>query len=116
MNQYEMIYKKGEEMPADYLSHNVISAISRSNNKMANEQEADKKLGLVRKYLVNNELPLDQSLKDLILKAAEGCFIEDGIIWRRHKRPNEAPLVVIYLPCRLVQSILQLSYPDTTAS
>ena len=30
MNQYdfEMIFKKGEEMPADYLSRNVISAIS----------------------------------------------------------------------------------------
>ena len=74
MNQYdfEMIYKKGEEMPADYLSRNVISAISWSNLEMANKQEADEKLRLVRKYLVNNELPSDRSLKDIVLKAAEG--------------------------------------------
>ena len=54
MNQYdfEMIYKKGEEMPPDYLSRNVISAISWSNHKMAYEQEADDKLGLMPKYLV----------------------------------------------------------------
>ena len=41
MNQYDfkMIYKKGEEMPADYLSCNVISAIYWSNNEMANMQE-----------------------------------------------------------------------------
>ena len=47
MNQYdlEMIHKKGEEMPAEYLSRNVISAISGSIHEMANEQEADDKIG-----------------------------------------------------------------------
>ena len=85
-------------MPADYLSRNDISAISWSNLEMANEQEADDKLGLVLKYLINNELPSDRSLKDVVLKAAKGCFIEDGIIWKRLQRTSEAPVVVIYLP------------------
>ena len=45
MNQYdfEMMYKKEEVMPADYLSRNVISAIYWSNNKMANKQVPDEK-------------------------------------------------------------------------
>ena len=43
----------------------------------------------------------------MILKAAESCFIEDSIIWKRLQRPNKAPLVVIYLPLRLIPSVLQ---------
>ena len=109
MNQYdlEMIYKKGEEMPADYLSRNVISAISWSNLEMAKEQEADEKLGLIRKHLINCELPFDQSLKDVILKAINGCFIEDNVICNGIHRPNKALRVVIYLPRRLIPSVLQ---------
>ena len=109
MNHYdfEMIYKKGEEMPVDYLSRNVISAISWSNLEMANKLEADEKLGLVRKSLINSKLPSDLSLNDIILKAIEGCFIEDNVIWKRIQQPNKTHRVVIYLPSRLIPSILQ---------
>ena len=58
-------------------------------------------------YAINSELPSDWSLKDVKLKAAEGCFIEDNVIWKRIRRPNEPPRVVIYLPRRLIPSVLK---------
>ncbi len=43
MNSYdfEIIYKKGSEMPADYLSRNIVSAILWDSSTLAQAQNAD---------------------------------------------------------------------------
>jgi hypothetical protein len=79
---FQMIYKKGEEMPADYLSRNVVSSIVWSDAELLNEQEADEVLSKVRRYVASQELPDDRSLRDLIRRQAEGCFLEDDILWK----------------------------------
>jgi transposase InsO family protein len=111
MNEYnfQMIYKKGEEMPADYLSRNVVSSIVWSDAELLNEQEADEVLSKVRRYVVSQELPDDRGLRDLIRRQAEGCFLEDDILWKRisHK---EQPVVM--LPRRLIQTVLQRAHGD----
>jgi hypothetical protein len=38
---FEIIYKKGSEMPADYLSRNLISAISWNSEELLQSQTAD---------------------------------------------------------------------------
>ena len=100
-----MINKEGEEMPFPkrYLSH-----------LLAQQLDGQQTIGLC---LVNNQLPTDRSLKDLVLETAEGCFIEDGIIWKRSKRPNEAPRVVISpLPHCLIPSVLQEAHGTLLSS
>ncbi len=109
MNTYnfQLLYKKGDEMPADYLSRNVVSAISWSNVEIANEQDNDDKLNWVKRYLLSGELPSDPGFKDAVIKVADGCFIEDGIVWKRIRRPNEPNRVVIFLPRRLISAVLE---------
>ena len=101
MNTYnfQMIYKKGEEMPADYLSRHVVAPISWSEGEIEAEQAADDVLCQVKRYLISQELPEDRGLRDLIIRQSEGCFIEDGIIWKRLPRKDQ-PVVV--LPRRLI--------------
>ena len=36
---FQLIYKKGDEMPADYMSPNVVSAFSLSNHEMEDLQD-----------------------------------------------------------------------------
>ena len=40
-NNFQLIYKKGDEMPADYLSRNIVSAISLSNCEIEDLQDRD---------------------------------------------------------------------------
>ena len=106
MNTYnfQMVYKKGEEMPADYLSRHVVASMSWSELELASEQEADDTLNQVKRFLVSQELPQDRGLQNVIRRHAEGCFIEDGIIWKKLPR-QEQPVAV--LPRRLIQSVLK---------
>ena len=55
----QLIYKKGNEMPADYLSRNVISALSLFNQEIEDLQDRDEGLQMIRKFLISLELPDD---------------------------------------------------------
>jgi hypothetical protein len=108
MNSYdfEIIYKKGSEMPADYLSRNIVSAISWDSSTLAQAQNADPLLKALKNFLLNKELPCDAKCQSLIKLFAKDCFIEDDIIWRRIKRQFEPSRVVIFLPASLKQEAL----------
>ena len=107
MNTYdfEIVYKKGSEMPADFLSRNVVASISLENTELAKFQEQDPFLLQLRKFLLNKELP--QQDGKLIMQLATDVFIENDVLWRRLKPKNEPGRVVILLPRGLVQQVLQ---------
>ncbi len=108
MNTYDfdIIYKKGSEMPADYLSRNLINAISWDSSTLQQAQNADPLLKALKSFLLNKELPHDAKCQLLIKLFANDCFIEDDIIWRRIKRQFEPSRVVIFLPASLVPEAL----------
>jgi hypothetical protein len=85
MNTYDfnIIYKKGSEMPANYLSRNIISAILWDASTLAQAQNADPLLRALKNFLLNKELPCDAKCQSLIKIFANDCFIEDDIIWHR---------------------------------
>ncbi len=91
MNTYdfEIMYKKGSEMPADYLSRNLVNAISWEVSELQQAQAADPLLKALKEFLLNSQLLHDQKCQSLIRHFAADCFIEDDIIWRRVKRPFE---------------------------
>ena len=80
---FQLIYKKGDEMPADYLLRNVVSAISLSNREMEDLQDRDEKLQMIRRFLISQELPEDPTFGDQVKRAADDCFMEDGLVWKR---------------------------------
>jgi hypothetical protein len=82
---FEIIYKKGSEMPADYLSRNLISAISWNSEELLQSQTADPLIKALKGFLLNQELPCDPKCQALVKLFANACFIEDGLVWRRIK-------------------------------
>jgi hypothetical protein len=83
MNTYDfdIIYKKGSEMPADYLSRNLVNAISWDSSTLQQAQNADPLLKALKMFLLNKELPHDAKCQSLIELFANDGFIEDDIIW-----------------------------------
>jgi hypothetical protein len=86
---FEIIYKKGSEMPADYLSRNLISAISWNSEELLQAQAADPLIKALKGFLLNQELPRDSKCQALVKLFANDCFIEDGLVWCRIKRQFE---------------------------
>jgi len=109
MNEFdfEIIYKKGSEMPADYLSRNIVAAISWDNEQLQTAQDADPLIKALKLFLLHKELPRDEKCQSLVRHFANDCFVEDDIVWRRIKRQFEPSRVVIFLPHQLVQQVLQ---------
>jgi len=83
MNTYDfdIIYKKGSEMPADYLSRNLINAISWDALTLHQAQSTNPLLKALQNVLLNKELPHDAKCQSLIKLFANDCFIKDDIIW-----------------------------------
>jgi hypothetical protein len=108
MNTYDfdIVYKKGSEMSADYLSRNLVAAISWDTANLQQAQNADPLLKAFKNFLLNKELPHDPKCQQLVKLFANDCFIEDDIIWHRIKRQFEPSRVVIFLPASLKQQAL----------
>jgi hypothetical protein len=104
---FEIVYKKGSEMPADFLSRHAVDAISWENNSLAEEQDRDPLIKALKAYLLNRELPKDTKCESLVRHFAADCFVENDIIWRRIKRQFEPSRVVIFLPQAQVPEVLK---------
>jgi hypothetical protein len=118
MNTYdfEIMYKKGSEMPADYLSRNLVNAISWEASELQQAPAADPLLKALKEFLLNSQLPHDPKCQSLIRHFANDCFIEDDIIWRRVKRPFEPSRVVVFLPTALVPAALSEAHGNQMVS
>ena len=99
MNTYDftIVYKKGKEMPADFLSRNVLNSIDIFTPDLPQMQAKDEFCSAVMDYIKFQGLPMDTNKAKLVRTVAGDCFIEDGILWRRLKRgpyPTRSVLVV----------------------
>ena len=109
MNEFdfEIVYKKGSEMPADFLSRNVVDAISWDSGELQAEQQTDPLIRSLKDYLLNRQLPKDPQCERVIRLYANDCFVENDLVWRRVKRKFEPSRVVLFLPQTLVPQVLQ---------
>jgi hypothetical protein len=103
---FEIIYKKGSEMPADYLSRNLVSAISWNSDELLQAQAVDPLIKVLKNFLLKQELPHDPKCQSLVKLFSNDCFIEDGLVWCRIKRQFEPSRVVLFLPASLVTDAL----------
>ena len=104
---FEIRYKKGSKMPADYLSHNVVKAISWETQDLWMAQDNDNFIKSLKNCLLNKELPKDLKCQTLFRHFANNCFIENDVVWKRVKRNFEPSRVVIFLTESLVSQVLQ---------
>ncbi len=102
---FEVIYKKGDEMPADFLSRNAVDAINFDLSTYAREQNKDDILRHLRLYLLNKVLPENNKLAQLVYKMSQDCFVLDGVIWKR-LGANKQHRSVLLVPHHLIPEIL----------
>jgi len=102
---FEVIYKKGDEMPADFLSRNAIDAINFDLSTYAREQNKDDLLRSLRLYLLNKVLPENNQLAQLVYKMSQDCFVLDGVVWKR-LGANQQHRSVLLVPQHLIPEIL----------
>jgi hypothetical protein len=102
---FEIVYKMGSKMP-DYLSRNLVSAISWNSDNLLQAQTADPLIKALKSFLLNKELPRDNKCQSLVKLFSNDCFIKDRIVWRCIKRQLEPSQVVLFLPAWLVTDAL----------
>ena len=107
MNLYsfEVIYKKGDEMPADFLSRNAVDAIKFDLGTYAREQNKDYLLRGLRLYLLNKVLPDNNKIAKLIYNMSHDCFVLNGVVWKRLGISHQHRSVLL-VPQHLIPDIL----------
>ena len=68
MNQYnfQVAYEKGEEMPADFLSRNVVASVLSDSTSMATKQMKDPVIKSFKDFLINRRIPENDTCKRVI--------------------------------------------------
>ena len=112
MNTYdfEIVYKKGSEMPADFLSRNVVTSINWDHPTLAQQQDEDETTFTLKQFLINRIIPTQDHLIKLIKLHATDCFVEDNILWKRLHRKMEPDRVVLFAPKSIIPSLLQTAH------
>ncbi|MBM3917836.1 MAG: DDE-type integrase/transposase/recombinase, partial [Sphingomonadales bacterium] len=108
---FEIHYKKGEEMPADYLSRNIASLTDNlSHDKISRLQNEDPHLSKLIKYLQTGVIPQSSEDKQLITRYGARCFLDKNVLWIRHVRPEVGNRSLICLPASLRQEAISLMH------
>jgi hypothetical protein len=95
---FSIVYKKGAEMPADFLSRNAIDSIQWENQSLQQEQRKDPILEAIINFLYNRQLPSTSVMQGLVKLYANDCFMENGLLWRRLKRQGDTAHIVLFVP------------------
>ena len=108
MNEFdfEICYKKGDEMPADFLSRNAVDSINLDMSALAAFQDDDITLKYLKLFLLQKQLPDEPRLRNLIYQLSLDSFIEDGVLWIRLKNTPDKR-VVIMAPQAIISDILK---------
>jgi hypothetical protein len=104
---FNIVYKKGAEMPADFLSRNAIDSINWDNNSLQQEQRKDPICEALINFLYNRQLPSTTVMQGLVKLYATECFMENGLLWRRLKRKGDTAHIVLFVPESMRMDILK---------
>ena len=104
---FEIVYKKGSEMPADYLSRNFVDAISLDELSIRTEQNKEPDYVALKAFLLNGTPHPNPNKTQAMQTIATNCFVQDDILWRRFKRPNEPSRVLLMLPPSMRQPAIK---------
>ncbi len=102
---FKIIYKKGDEMTADFLSHNAVDTIKFDLTSFVQEQNKDKILRNLSLYLLNKVLSENNRIAQLVYKMSQDCFVLNGVIWK-HFGPVQQHHSVLLVPQHLIKEVL----------
>ena len=111
MTEFDFViqYKKGEEMPADFLSRNVCEAVDVFTPDLPQLQNNDPLVQALRKFTKEKVLPdnISPQTQQTITRVGNECFLENDILWRRINKVNGIPRTVLVVPQSLRDSLIQ---------
>ena len=103
---FEIKYKKGSEMPADFLSRNAIDAVSPFDDNWKTAQEEDDYCELIKQHMTQKS-----TCKCQKLEIAKTCFMDQGLLWRRTLRHGKQRTVLI-VPKSLREKVISNTHAD----
>lgn len=109
MLEYDFVikHKSGDEMPADFLSRNVLASIDVFNEDLPKLQKEDKFISAVRNFIMWGQLPQNKAQAVHVQKVAPECFLENDIVWRRLTRYDAQPRSVLLVPAKLTAALVR---------
>jgi hypothetical protein len=110
---FEIHYRKGDEMPADYLSRNVFSLRDEEEEEaLRTAQRGDWQLGTIIRFLEQGIIPESAEGKSLVTRYAKRCFLRDRILWIRIQRPEKGDHAVKCIPTGMRKQIATRMHED----
>ena len=107
---FEIIYQKGSEMPADFLSRNVVDMISAisDDEEMEKLQNEETWIKEIKAFMLNNT-PIQDHKAKLCMNYywANRFFIENNLLWVRFQYRGEPSRVCLVLPSTKVKEVLR---------
>jgi hypothetical protein len=103
---FEIIYQKGNEMPADNLSTNVVDSIQIEDGQMGKAQDTKEWISDIKKWILNGT-PVNNANAKIYLNYywANRFFIEDDLLWVRIQYRGEPSRVCVVLPSSKVTRV-----------
>jgi hypothetical protein len=96
---FEIIYQKGSEMLADYLSQNVVNSIQIEDGQMEKDQDAEEWISDIKKWMLNGTQANNANAKRYLnYYWANRFFIQDNLLWVRIQNRGEPTRVCVVLP------------------
>ena len=106
---FEIIHMAGAEMPADFLSRNVVNMINleSDNHKWREAQNEEPWIKECKNWLMTGKIsthPL--ATKFMHPHFANSLFIDDDLLWRRYHNRGEPSRVCLIIPDKFAKEIL----------
>ena len=79
-NDFKIVYKKGSEMPDDFLCWLAINYISWEISHIKKEQERDQIIKALKQFLLNRDLTKDPTCQQLVRQFIPKFFIENNLL------------------------------------
>ena len=117
MTEHDFViqYKKGSEMPADFLSRNVLEEIDIFTPDLPMLQQRDEFAHAVSEFLQKGALPANKRKAAYVAKIAPSCFLEDSILWRRIRRHDAPARTVLVVPAAAVDQLVHEAHTSPLA-
>jgi hypothetical protein len=103
---FEIHYRKGEDMPADYLSRNIL-AISDDTLMLQQQQETDEQLSVIIQFLKFGKIPPTKEGKKLVTRYASRCYLEHDLLYIRFFDPTVGHRSLICVPNNMKEKLCQ---------
>ena len=108
---FEIMYQKGSEMPADFLSRNVVDMVNfmtDDNESMAFTQNQEPWIKEIKAWMTTGVECKSALGKDLMKNYWQNMFfIEEDLLWVRIQYKGEPTRVCLVVPDAKVQDVLQ---------